>query len=161
VSEPGGGAIERILADIEAEHREWMDLIVRMSPDEATRMPADGWSATQLQAHVAAWKENAGKAARLLAAGEASDPGPDGGVAGILGIDVDRFNEDFFLQHPEWTVEAAVEMSRRVHGELLEALATMPRDLLLGGRFPHGARRWFMRPATVHSQEHREELAER
>jgi len=83
------------------------------------------------------------------------------GLPGILRIDVDAYNAEMFEAHRDWTPERALAWSERIHRDLLAALAALPVERLLGGRDPHGARRWCARAGMSHPREHREELERR
>lgn len=151
-------SFERILADVGAEHRAWMGLMGRLSPEEATARPKDGWSAVDALVHVTAWKENAAKVARLQAEPGAAEIDPNQGSAGALGINVDAFNAEVFEAHRDWAPERAVAWSEQIHRELLSALSALPEERLLGGRGRHGARRWCSLPAMSHPREHLNEV---
>jgi hypothetical protein len=153
--------IETILASADAEHRTWLDMVERLSQADAEARPGGQWSALDMLLHVASWKENAMKAARLQAEPGAPTLEPDQGVAGTLGIDVDDFNEEFMATHRDRSREEALAWSAHVHAGLKEALVLVPPERLLGGTFEHGARRWYWRPAVVHPIEHRVELEAR
>lgn len=154
-------SFERFVAGVRAEHRAWMELFGRLTPEEATVRPEGGWSAVDALVHVTAWKENALKVARLQAEPGAPEIEPSKGSAGALGINVDAFNAEVFEAHRDWTPERALTWSERVHVELVSALAALPEERLLGGRGRHGARRWCSLPAMSHPREHLNELEQR
>jgi hypothetical protein len=149
-----GGPLDAILAEIGAAHRTWLDFVSSMAPDNATKRRGGSWSVVDALVHVASWKENALRVARLQSAPEAVEIGPDVGPSVALGIDVDGFNAEFMAAHADWTLDQSVEYGQRVHDELLEALTAVPSDRLFGGPWPHGASRWYWRPGVVHPAEH-------
>jgi hypothetical protein len=147
-----------ILDEIVAEHRAWVRLVGGLPPEQVTRKLEDGWSAVDYLVHVTAWQENAVVVARRLADPAVPDPGPTRGAAGILGIDVDRFNAETLASHRGWGFDRALAWSEEINSDLRRALAALQADRLVGGRYRHGARRWYWRPGVVHSREHRGRL---
>jgi hypothetical protein len=149
---------DAVLADVGAAHRSWIELIGSVPSVQVSERPLGGWSLVDGLVHVASWKENASRVARLQAARDAPRIGPDDGVSVALGIDVDEFNDGFMAAHRDWSLDRAVAYAQRVHDELMEALLGLPSDRLFDGPWPHGARRWYWRPAVVHPAEHRQQF---
>lgn len=158
---PSSEQIDLILAEIEAEHRAWAELLALVTADTVSMKLYGEWSAIDTLIHVTVWQENALRIARLQAAPDAPALDPSQGSAGVLGIDVERFNQELLGSHRLWTVEQALTWSNEVAAELRAALATLPAERLLGGRGPHGAQLWYGRAAIVHSREHRHGLERR
>ena len=155
------GASDAILLAVQMEREAWLDLVQGLSAEQLGTRPGDGWSVIDMLFHVAAWQENALKVARLQAEPSAPELQPDQGVAGVLGIDVDGFNQEFMTALGDRSIDEAMAWSGEVNAQLTEALEALPPERLLGGTFDHGARRWYWRPAVVHPQEHRMELVSR
>lgn len=158
---PPSEQIELILAEIEAEHRAWAELLALVTADKVSMKLYGEWSATDTLIHVTAWQENALRIARLQAAPDAPALDPNQGSGGVLGINVERFNQELLGSHRLWTVDEALTWSNEVIADLRAALAALPAERLLGGRGPHGAQLWYGRAAIVHSQEHRHALERR
>jgi hypothetical protein len=152
-------AMGSIFGEIEAEQCDWEGFV--SSPSHQEETIEGGWSLVDTFVHIASWKENALRATHILADPTPRDAGPDEGVSSILGIDVDAFNDEFMSGHQGWGVEQALEWSRGIHTGLMDALRQVPQERLLGGTFPHGARRWYYRPGVVHPREHRDEVRAR
>ncbi len=152
---PSSEQIELILAEIEAEHRAWAELLKSVTADKASMKLYGEWSATDTLIHVTAWQENALRIARLQAAPDAPALDPNQGAGGVLGINVEQFNQDLVSSHRLWTAAQALAWSDQVIADLWAALAALPAERLLGGRGPHGAQLWYGRAAIVHSREHR------
>ena len=154
-------ALDAILLAFQMEREAWLDLVQGLSAEQLGTRPGGGWSVVDLLFHVGAWQENALRVARLQAEPGAPELEPDQGVAGVLGIDVDGFNEEFMTALGDRSIDEAMAWSGEVHAQLVEALGALPPERLLGGTFEHGARRWYWRPAVVHPQEHRTEVGSR
>lgn len=151
-------AIGAIVSDIEAEHRVWVDLIESLSPRQLAETRNGAWTALDTLAHITAWNENALRIARAQAEPDAPDPGPSRGPAGVLHINVDKFNQQVLDDHHAWSRDRVVKWSEQVHVSLLEALGALPTERVLNGRGRHGARQWFWMPAVQHSGGHRRQL---
>jgi hypothetical protein len=150
-----------ILADIDAEHAAWMELARRLSHEQRINRPAAGWSFGEMFLHVASWKENALKVARLQADPDAPYPAQELTPADVLGLEVSRFDEDFMTAHRDWSLDQSLVWCEAVHRDLVRALDELPVERILGGKGPRGARLWYWSPAVIKSQHHRSEAAER
>jgi hypothetical protein len=153
--------IAEIIREIDAEHAAWLDMVGRLPADQLVSRPPGGWSILDMLLHVASWKENAVKVADMQAAPDAPSPAQEQTPAGILGLDDWRFNEDFMIEHRDWTLERSLEWSTKVHTRLIQALTDLPADRILGGTGPNGARLWYWSPAVIVSERHRKEAGDR
>lgn len=153
---PREQGFEPIRASIEGEHAEWKRLLAG-APSGGGQGRTETWSALETLVHVTSWKENALRIARDQARRRAPRIEGARGPAGVLHIDVDRFNHEVQAAHRGWTRKQVVEWSERVHRDPLSALAALPRDRLIGGRGRHGAFMWYWMPALIHSAGHRRE----
>jgi DinB superfamily len=150
-----------IRAQIEEEHQAWLNFLLHLPPGELRRTPeGTDWSALETFIHVTAWQENALKVARGLADGTIRQVKPSNTPAGILHIDLERFNAEILVSHKDWSLEQVLEWNKKVSSDLREALDRLPADKLFGGRNPFEACSWFARPAIIHSRGHRK-VAER
>ncbi len=150
--------IQAVLSTIDAEHREWVRLL-RSLPADRLRAAIDGaWTPIDFLVHVTAWRGNALTVAYQQAAPAAPDPGPTRGPAGVLHINVDRFNAEVLAAHQGWTLDRAIAWSERGNADLLQALAQLPLGRVLGGRSRLGARPWYWTPAVIHTVGHRRQL---
>ncbi len=156
--EPLSEILGPLLAALVSEQDAWQRLIARLPPEDLNR-PVDGpWSTLDALIHITSWVENAVRVARQQRETDAPDPGPTRGPAGVLHIDVDRFNEAVVSAHRGWTREQVLAWNRRVSAELSAALAQLPIARVVNGRGRHGARMWFWLPGVIHSSGHRRRI---
>jgi hypothetical protein len=153
--------ITRLLADIEEEHHALTALMARLPLDWLAERRNGQWSAIDLLVHITAWQANALTIAHRLAAPGAPALVDDPMPSQALGLDTHQFNADLLESHRDWTIDQALAWHNQVFADLLRALATLPPNRLLGGGGPHGAQRWFARPALTHSREHRLDFEQR
>lgn len=153
--------VERILAEIGLEHRALIQLCNGLRADQASSRTNDEWSAIDVLIHITAWQDNALRIARLQAAPDAPVLNPHSGPAGVLRINVERFNEEVFISHRDWMLEQAMAWHDQTNADLRSALAALPSERVLGGCGKYGACMWYWRPAFIHSREHRHALEQR
>jgi hypothetical protein len=131
------------------------EVVTALSAEElqtklTSRDPEDpAWTIADAVLHIAAWKRNGTRVARLQAA-PGSEP-VDAYPPQILGIDLQAFN-DALVRDPSHNRELSAVLSehRAAHAELLEALRPLPDErLLLDGR----PRLW-LAPVTWHPIHH-------
>jgi hypothetical protein len=163
--------VEHILTEVESEYRAVLHLVEKLSPAQASSRAEDAWSAIDVVVHIAAWQNNALQIAQRQAAPDAPDLDPDRGPAGILRLDVQRFNDEVWNAHRDWTLEQAVGWYMQTNADLrflaalgtndVSALAALPAERLLGGSGEYGACLWYWRAAVSHSREHRHSVEQR
>lgn len=153
-------ARDRFFEEAAAEHAAWRDLLSSLPPEVARARPEGRWSAVDALVHVTAWKENALRVA-LLGADPGAEVDPRKGAAGNLRIDIDRFNDEVFRTHIDWTRERVLAWADEVDGRLRVAVSALPEERLRGGPSRSGLPRWCTRPWVQHSREHRRELGRR
>lgn len=144
-------ALDRIFADLEDEHRAFIELVASLPEADALDRPGGEWSAVDSLVHITSWKENALRVARQQAEPDAPDPGPTRGPGGVLHINVDRFNAEVLAARRDWSAQQALAWANDVHRDLIEALRRLPEERVLGGRGRHGARMWYWMPGFIHS----------
>jgi len=108
--------------------------------------------------HITAWQDNALQIARQQTVPDAPDLNPHSSPAGILRLNVQKFNDEVWGSHQDWTLEQALAWHTQINTALRAVLATLPAERLLGGSGKYGARMWYWRPAVIHSREHRHTL---
>ena len=151
-----------ILRGIDAEYRDWIDLIGQLTADQQIGAPAGGgWSVRDMVLHVGSWKENAAEVARRLADRTEPDPAQQMTPADVLGLDAGRFDTDFMSAHIDWSMERSLDWFQEVHQGLMSALQGLPAGRVLRGMGPGGARLWYWSPAVIKSAHHRHEVSKR
>lgn len=154
-------ALDHVFEGLEEEHRALIELLEGLPQKVALERPGGEWSAVDSLIHVTSWKENALRIARQQAEPGAPDPGLTKGPAGVLHVNVDRFNAEALAARSDWSLRQALIWANEVHRDLLEALHRLPEERLLGGRGRHGARMWYWMPGFIHSVGLRRELSDR
>jgi hypothetical protein len=144
-----------LIADIDAGWGRLDEVVSALSAGELTqkltsRDPEDSsWTIADAVLHIAAWKRNGARVARLQA--EPGSEPVDAYPPQVLGIDTRAFN-DALVQDRSRSRELAEVLAehRSAHAEMLEALAPLPDErLLLDGR----PRLW-LAPVTWHPHHH-------
>jgi hypothetical protein len=151
----------RVFSDIDEEHKAVTALIAMLTIDQLSRRPDGQWSAIDLLTHLTAWQAHALTVARQQAAPDAPDLDPALGAGRILGIDADADNAATLAANRDITLDQALARYNETYAALRAALVTLPPARLLGGPGPHGTRIWFVRPALLHSREHRQAFQQR
>lgn len=153
--------LEHILAEIESEHQTLVQLFSGLAVDQASSRPDDEWSAIDVLTHITAWQDNALRIARLQAMPNAPVLNPRSSPAGILRINVQKFNEQVFNSHRDWTRDRVMAWHNQTNTDLRLALTTLPFERVLSGSGKYGTCMWYWRPAVIHSREHRHALERR
>jgi hypothetical protein len=163
--------VEHTLTEIELEYEALIHPVEKLSPAQASSRPNDAWSVIDVVVHIAAWQNNALQIAQQQAAPDAPDLDPHRGPAGILRLDVQKFNDEVWNAHRDWTLEQAMAWYTQTNANLrflaalgtndVSALAAPPAERLLGGSGKYGACLWYWRPAVIHSREHRHSVEQR
>lgn len=152
------GTIIRILAAIEGEHRALTALMASLGLSHFNRARSGQWSPIDALNHITFWQERALEIARAQSAPEAPEVDPAAGPGRILGLVTDQANADLLARQADWALDQALAWHNSVNEALRRSLAGLPPKRLLGGPGLYGARTWYIRPAVVHSQLHRQEL---
>jgi hypothetical protein len=144
-----------LIAEINANWRSLDEVVARLTAEDMSRAltsrdPEDpSWTIADAVLHIAAWKRNGTRVARLQA--EPGSEPVDAYPPQILGIDLRAFN-DALVQDLSRSREPAAVLAehRSAHAEIVEALAPLSDErLLLDGR----PRLW-LAPVTWHPIHH-------
>src|SRR5574337_332560 len=100
--------IVSILNEIESEHIALTKLLNGLSADQVSSHLDDDWSAIDVIVHITAWQDNALQIARSQAAPQAPALNPRSSPAGILRLNVQRFNDALFASHHDWTFDQEI-----------------------------------------------------
>ena len=149
----GSGRLDG-LSLIDTEWRRWERLLERLRPEQyslplfESESAAETWTIRDILAHIAAWKRNIIRVAEQHLAGGAPplDETPDG----ILGIDVQAFNEDIYQRWRAAPISDAIDEHRAAHRELMAILESLAPE-----KIPAHATRTWLYPATWHPRLHR------
>jgi hypothetical protein len=144
-----------LIEEIEAGWRRLDEVVSALAPADlicklTSRDPEDPtWTIADAVLHIAAWKRNGARVARLQA--EAGSEVVDAYPPQVLGIDTRAFNDALVQDRSRSRAPAAVLAEHRsAHAEMLEALAPLGDErLLLDGR----PRLW-LAPVTWHPNHH-------
>jgi tetratricopeptide (TPR) repeat protein len=110
---------------LECARKEEQAFVQRLSDKERfTIGTPEQWSAKDMIAHIAAWKERAVQELAIMASGE---PGPDFGG-------YDQVNARIFKKHQGFAWSEVLNKSRQVHRLLQEQTEAMPNDVLTDAR---------------------------
>ena len=143
------------LSLIDTEFRRWERLLARLGPADHERplfdadAEGDRWVIRDVVTHIAAWKRNTTRVARLRQEGRdlPLDQTPDE----TLGIDdVDAFNQEVRRRWRERSFDDALAEHRAAHAELVAALRGLPEE-----KIPPRATGTWLYPATWHPRLHR------
>ena len=153
--------IKNILAEIELEYQTWLDLIYGLTEEQITSQLEDDWSVVETLIYITAWQANALHITQQQADSDALRLNPHGSPAGILRINVDKFNQEIFDFHRDWSLDQALSWYKETNASLRSALMILPSDRLFVKLDQQAACMWFWRPAVIHSREHRHALERR
>ena len=149
------------LAVINREYRRLNDVLDGLSPEALERPAFDPefgsapWTVKDLLAHMAAWKRNAIRVSEMVKADPSSVP--DSGTPDeIRDIDVEQFNRDTYERWHDRSLEEALAEHRAAHEELVNALQSLPPELVP----PPTSRNIWPYPAIWHVKMHRMDIVD-
>jgi uncharacterized protein (TIGR03083 family) len=149
------------LAVIDREYQRLNDVLDGLPPEAMERPAFDPefgsapWTVKDLLAHMAAWKRNAIRVSEMVK----TDPSsvPDSGTPDeILDIDVEEFNRDTYERWHDRSLEEALAEHRAAHEELVNALQSLPPELVP----PPTSRNIWPYPAIWHVKMHRMDIVD-
>ncbi|HEY2979956.1 MAG TPA: ClbS/DfsB family four-helix bundle protein [Anaerolineales bacterium] len=148
---------EELLADIEREWTALMDVVARLSPAQMTAPDEGGWSPKDNLAHLGEWMTVLmGYHIDRRPSHEALRVSPEI----VKGWDFEIINPVLFARHRDQSADEVLAELRRIYGDLIARLGSMPFEDLLEPRHPEDPEKrpvlmWVLGDTTEHFAEHR------
>jgi hypothetical protein len=150
----------RLLALIRSERKRLDAELADLDGDQMTKPGVEGrWSIKDLMAHIAVWEQRMIGWLKQALRGEVPQQLP----AGMTWEDLDRWNEETFLEHRDRPLDEVLAESDRSYRQAMRAVEMMPEKALIQPDYyvwRGGKPLWEMVAANTywHYQEHREAI---
>ena len=150
---------------LERIQREWnalLQMIEKLSPEQATRPGSGGWSVKDNLAHLAAWEQ---LMLRSYLGGQPQHEVLKIDVADFADLDEDGINAIFYERNKDFPPQQVLRGVKQSHAQVVETLEKMPFDELLKVRYPDDPEQrpmldWVIGNTYEHYQEHRRYIEE-
>jgi hypothetical protein len=124
-------AHQRLVAQIEREHRAWRDLVAEIGTDCMTEPgPMGEWSFRDLIVHLLGWRDRTIRRLEAVAAGEPDPPEPWPPDLPDDDEDVDPINDWIQAQGADRSIYELLASADASYGRLAAALAAIPASVL-------------------------------